>query len=182
MAKLVSKTYGDALFELALEEGKIDSFLEEAKAVSDILLENDSLVKLLNHPKIGKEEKIQVVEEIFKKNMSAEFTGFLVLMVKKDRQKELLSVLHYFIAKVKEYKKIGIAYVTSAVELDAALQKKVEEKLLDTTEYEKFEMHYDVDEELIGGMVIRIGDRIVDSSIKTKLTELSKSLTKIQLA
>lgn len=182
MAKLVSKTYGDALFQLALEEGKIDSFLEEANGVSEILLENDSLVKLLNHPKIGKDEKIQVVEEIFKTNMSAEFTGFLVLMVKKDRQKEFLSVLHYFIDKVKEYKKIGIAYVTSAVELDADQQKKIEEKLLATTRYESLEMHYEVDKGLLGGMVIRIGDRIVDSSIKTRLEKLSQGLAKIQLA
>ncbi|MFQ8902936.1 MAG: F0F1 ATP synthase subunit delta [Lachnospira eligens] len=54
-------------------------------------------------------------------------------------------------------------------------------KLLETTGYVDFQMHYSVDESLIGGMVIRIGDRVVDSSIKHKIDELSRSLMKIQL-
>ena len=57
----------------------------------------------------------------------------------------------------------------------------VEKRLLATTKYVKFEMHYDVDAALIGGMVIRIGDRVVDSSVKTKLYDLTRELSKIQL-
>ena len=60
--------------------------------------------------------------------------------------------------------------------------KEVERKLLETTSYQQMEMHYQTDESLIGGMVIRIGDRVVDSSIKTKLSELTRQLMKIQLS
>ena len=98
MAKLVSKTYGDALFELALEDDKLDLFFEEAQAVMDIFKDNDEFVKLLNHPKIGKDDKVQVVENVFKERISAPFTGFMVLMVKKDRQRDFLPVMQYFIA------------------------------------------------------------------------------------
>mgnify|MGYP003305568501 CR=1 FL=1 len=59
MAKLVSKTYGDALFELALEENKIDSLQEEVVVVLEALAENQDLSKLMNHPKIAKEEKTE---------------------------------------------------------------------------------------------------------------------------
>ena len=59
MAKLVSSTYGDALFELALEENRLDSFYEEILASRQIFLDNEELLKLLNHPKIIKEEKIK---------------------------------------------------------------------------------------------------------------------------
>ena len=58
MAKLVSKTYGDALFELALEEKKMDAFLTEIKVISEALRDNQDLARLMNHPKIVKEEKI----------------------------------------------------------------------------------------------------------------------------
>ena len=61
------------------------------------------------------------------------------------------------------------------------ISQKVEKKLLETTKYESFEMCYHVDESLIGGMVIRIGDRVVDSSIKTKLYKLSRELRNIQV-
>ena len=81
----------------------------------------------------------------------------------------------------KEEKKIGTAFVTTAVALSDAQKSAVEKRLLETTRYESFEMNYSVDESLIGGMVIRIGDRVVDSSIKTKLYELSKQLRSIQI-
>ena len=71
--------------------------------------------------------------------------------------------------------------MTTAVELTDGQKDEIVRRLLETTRYESFEMNYAVDASLIGGMVIRIGDRVVDSSIKTKLYELSKSLRKIQV-
>lgn len=182
MAKLVAKTYGDALFELAVEEEKVDSLVEEVSAVIQILEENDDLQKLMNHPKISKEEKISVMENIFKDKVSDDLTGFIKIIVSKDRYGEIAEIFEYFIAKVKEYKNIGTAYVTTAVELNASQKEALVNKLLSTTKYKEIEMIYNVDKQLIGGMVVRIGDRVVDSSIKTKLYELSKDLTKIQLA
>ena len=88
----------------------------------------------------------------------------------------------YFIAKTKEYLKIGIVYVTTPMELSAQQKADVEKKLSDTTGFTTLEMNYSIDKSLIGGMVIRIGDRVVDTSIKTKLSELTKELNKIQLA
>ena len=181
MAKLISKTYGEALFELAVEENKLDAFLEEVLAVTESLKENPDLYKLLNHPKISKEEKIEVVEKIFKGHISDEVTGFLTLIISKERYKETDAILEYFINRVKEEKGIGTAYVTTAVPLSELQKKQVEEKLLTTTSYKKMEMIYAVDESLIGGMVIRIKDRVVDSSIKTKLSEIQKTLYRIQL-
>ena len=65
MAKLVSKTYGDALFAVACEEECIDEFFEAAVCVVDSLWANEEFSKLMNHPNIGKEEKIKIVEETF---------------------------------------------------------------------------------------------------------------------
>lgn len=182
MAKLVDKTYGDALFELAISSGKIDEYFEEAKCVVEAIEENEDFIKLLNHPKISKEEKEKVTENIFKDRVSDDITGFLLLMVKKDRQSKMVEALKYFIFKVKEYKKIGVATVTTAIELTGAKKKEIEKKLMDTTEYVAFEINYIVDKNIIGGMVIRIGDRVVDSSIKTKIYNISRELYNIQLS
>lgn len=182
MAKLVDKTYGDALFELATENNQVDTYYDEAKAVLYILKENDDLFKLYNHPKISKEEKIKVTENIFKGRISDELTGFLVIMINKDRHNIIKDTLEYFIASVKEYKKIGVAYVTTAVELSDAEKTAVADKLKNTTDYVEFEINYNVDKDIIGGMIIRIGDRVVDSSIKTKIYNISRELYNIQLA
>ena len=144
--------------------------------------ENPELTKLLSHPKISKEEKISVVENVFKGRMSDDIVGFLVIIVEKDRGSEMESILELFQAKVREYKKIGVALVTSAVELSEAQKAKVEHKLLEQTSYEQFEIEYLVDASLIGGMVIRIGDRVVDSSIRSKLDSMARNLRKISLS
>ena len=59
MAKLISKTYGEALFELAVEENKVDVFEQEISAILEILNQNPDFLQLLNHPKISKEEKLR---------------------------------------------------------------------------------------------------------------------------
>lgn len=181
MAKLVANTYGDALFELARENGQLDAMLEEVKAVSQALEENEDMARLMNHPKIVKEEKIRIIEDIFAGRISKELVGLMRMLVEKDHYGQMEEVFAYFIAQVKEYKNIGTAYVTSAVELTEEQKKATRKRLLETTKYVEFEMHYDVDASLIGGMVIRIGDRIVDSSIRTKLYDLTRELSRVQL-
>ena len=178
MAKLVSNTYGQALFELAVEEGKEELFLEEVGTLKEILSENPDFNRLMNHPKILKEEKLAVLGQVFQGRISDELAGFLHLIVNKDRYGDIDAILDYYIDEVKKLKGIGIAYVTTAVALSEAKQKEVEEKLLSTTSYKQMEMHFQVDEELIGGMIIRIGDRVVDSSIQTKLFEIRRQLLK----
>ena len=182
MAKLVSQTYGDALFELALDNNTVDTLYDEALAVDEVFLNNDELIKLLNHPKIDKDNKIQIIEEIFKGKVSDDMTGFLMVIVRKGRHNDFNAIMKFFKDKVRYYKKIGVAYVTSAVELSDSQKKDVEKRLLDTTQYEVFDMNYTIDESIVGGMIIRIGDRVVDSTIKSKIEAMSRELLKIQLA
>ena len=110
MAKLVSKTYADALFELAVEKGCEDAWLEDAKALLEILHENEELAKLMNHPQIVKEEKLQIIENIFKGKTADEIVGLMCQLIEKDHFKDMESVFACFVDSVKEYKNIGTAY------------------------------------------------------------------------
>ena len=181
MAKLVSKVYGDALFEAAREDGRMDDMYEEVLELQKLLQANEELQKMMENPKVIREDKENVIETVFRGRISDEIVELMKLMIAKGRHSNIESVFDYFIGLVKEEKKIGIAYVTTAVELTDGQKDEIVRRLLETTRYESFEMNYAVDASLIGGMVIRIGDRVVDSSIKTMLYELSKSLRKIQV-
>ena len=176
MARQVNTTYGSALFEVAMEENTLDSTLEEVTFVRQSFLENEELMKLLFHPNIEKESKISVVENIYKGKISDEITGLLTMLITKGHQKDIISVLDYVIGAIKEEKGIGIAHISSAVELTGDQKAKIEKKLLETTDYKKIEGNYDVDKSLIGGLVIRISDTVVDSSLKTQINNLSKTL------
>ena len=131
MAKLVSKVYGDALFETAMENNKVDTLYEEVNALIPILKENPELLALLGNPQIVKEDKVTIIRQVFENRVEVELMGFLAIIVEKDRQSELIPVLDYFIQRVKEYKKIGAAYVTSAVELKPEQKAGLEKKLLE---------------------------------------------------
>ncbi len=181
MAKLVSTTYGDALFELAVEEDCVDRFWKEIVGLKAIFRENDEFLQLLNHPGIIKEEKLDIIRNIFSGQVSEEIVGFLRIIVTKNHEKEIPAIMDSFIHRVREYKGIGTAHVTSAVPLDDSQKKKLTDKLIATTRYSAFDVDYHVNPSLLGGLVIRIGERIVDSSLQTQLQNIRRQLVSIQL-
>ncbi len=183
MAKLVSKTYGEALFEIAMENGaaKMDGLLEEVVQVGAILKENPEFDKLMMHPGVPKQDKITAMENVFRGRVSNELTGLMEIVIQKERYSELQEIFAYFITRVKEEKGIGIAHITSAVPLTREQQAATVAKLLETTKYRSIEADFKDDASLIGGMVIRINDRVVDSSVRSKLDDLTRQLLQIQL-
>ena len=175
MAELVAKRYGTALYELAVDNDKVDEISNEIKELKAIFVKELELTSLLNHPKIVVEEKIKIIENIFKNNISDELLGLLVLILKKGRQNEILSIFDYCLKAFDTYNGIITAYVTSADELSKHQKRQVEERLTLLTE-KKILTVYTVDQTIIGGLIIRINDRIIDNSIKGKLSKMSKSL------
>ncbi len=181
MAKLVSTTYGEALFELACEENRASEMLEEIQSVREILGANPEFKKLMLHPGIPKQEKLKIVDEVFKGRISDELTGFIRVITDKERFGEIDKVFQFFIDREKESRGVGVVYVKTPKPLDLEGRSMVRDKILETTDFKTLEMHYDIDTSLIGGMVIRIGDRVVDSSIKSRLNDLTKELLELQL-
>lgn len=181
MAKLISKTYGDALLSIAIDENKVDDFQTEITSIMSILDENPDFAKLMNNPRISVSDKEDVVKNVFEGRISKELVGFFIMIVQKGRYAQIDEILQYFLDEVKQIKGIGVAYITTPFELSDVQKKNVETKLLETTSFNKMEMHYKLDEKLIGGMQIRIGDRVVDSSIDTKITKMQHELMKVQI-
>ncbi|MCM1100353.1 MAG: ATP synthase F1 subunit delta [Clostridium sp.] len=191
MAKLVSKTYGEALFQTAMdaqpdvtaggESGKVDELFAQVQQISDLLQENRDFDKMMLHPGIPKQEKVAAMEAVFKGRVSDELTGLMEIVIRKERYGDLQDIFSYFIDRVKEVKGIGVAYITSAKALTDGQKAATVARLLETTSYQSIESHFKVDETLIGGMVIRINDRVVDSSVRSKIDDLTRQLLQIRL-
>lgn len=181
MAKLVSKVYGDALFELALEENKLDEIWDEVKAISVALKENPEFLTTLRHPDMSMEKKQELLKDIFGK-MSDDTMGLLDVLVRKNRIGELDKVLEYFDERAKERKQIGLVEVCTPKELSDSDKKRVEDRVLEVTDYASLEVDYKIDKSLLGGMVIRIGDQVLDNSIRSKLDALSRQLSAVRLS
>lgn len=178
---VVNERYANALLELAVQENAAEQYLKEVSTLRAVLEENRELLDLYKNPKITLEEKLEVTQNCFHNRFSNDIVGLITLVVTNGRSEDLCGILDWFIDNVKEYLKIGIVYVESASELDETRKEALEAKILETTDYTTLEVHYSVKEELIGGMRVRIKDRIIDNSIRTKLDEMTKELRQVQL-
>ena len=170
------------MFSLALENDKLDTIWEEVRMIRQILSENPTFVKTICHPEITKQDQIKLLDDAFKGKVSDEVMGFFHVLADKKRLKELDAVLEYFDRSAKEYKKIGVVYVTVPMELTKAQQDKIRERILEVSSYETLEMHVETDASLLGGMVIRIGDEILDNSIRSKMEHMARKINKIKLS
>lgn len=177
MAKLVSKVYGDAYVSVVSEKNNLIDALEEIKLLKNILLENGEIIELLDSPKLDDEEKTAFIKGIFENHISVDSLGFLLTVIEKKRQAELLPIVDYVIDCIKELLLIGKATITTALELDDAKKERIVDELLNTSHYKSLEVEYVVDNSIIGGIVIRIGDRVVDSSVKTRIEKMRKMLS-----
>ncbi len=83
----------------------VDTLYEETSALLPILQDNPELFSVLGNPQIVKEEKVTLLHQVFSGKIAEELMGFLSIIVEKDRQNEMISILEYFIQRVKEFKK-----------------------------------------------------------------------------
>lgn len=181
MAKLAAKVYGDALFSLAIEENKLDEMWAEVKSIRRALSENPEFFSIIGHPELPVEKKQAMADEIFDKQ-SGDMKAFLHILLQKRRFGEILSIFDYFDEQAKKYRKIGVVDVSTPYPLDDKKKEQIENRLLEVTGYESLEMNYRLDKELLGGIVIRIGDRILDNSIRSKLDDMTRKLGKVRVS
>ncbi len=174
----VGARYAEALYQIAGREQAVDAVERELQSVSSVIGENRHLQKVLYHPRITAEDKKSLLGELFSGYVSAITMEFLKLLVDRRREQFLADIVSHFISLANKSRNVTGATVTSAVDLTreerdrlADLLKKLTGKKVVTT--------YTVDPSLIGGVVVRIGDRVIDGSIRTRLATLREHLRQI---
>ena len=172
----ISSRYAKSLLGLAKETGKLDRLYTDMKLVSDTCDESKELSLLLKSPIVKAGKKIQILDEIFYSQLDDMSKSFLELITKGGREGMLVDIALEFQEQYKREKKIITALVTSAYGLDDSLRKKVLKIVKDATNSE-VELVEREEKDLIGGLILRIGDRQCDASIQKKLNDLRKSFS-----
>jgi len=178
MAKLVANVYSEALFDVAIEENKVDQLFEELKQVTDLFKEFPEFFELFKTPKISIEDKKKTIEEVFGGKISSEMMNFLKIVLDKRRSSAIHSIKNEFDEKVFTHKGIEKATVESAVALDDAQLKELEEKLSAMTG-KVIQLKNNINPEVVGGLLLRVGDKVVDGSIRKRLNDMKDSLAQI---
>ena len=178
MAELVAKRYSQALFEVGKENNKLEEYLEEIKFIGDICSEYKDFFELLKTPKISINEKKDVFEETFEGKVSKEVNNFIKIILDKRRIKNIFEITKEYEKLVDKHNGVVKADAYTTMPLDKNTLKSLEEKLSKTTN-KNVKLKNKVDETLIGGVKIVLGDKVIDGTIKKKLTNIESSLKKL---
>lgn len=174
----VGGRYAEALYEIARRNNAVDTVEVEIKAVNDIIQGDRDLQKLLYHPRITAGDKKNLLKDLFGGKVSQVTTDFLSLLVERQREQFLGDIVDYYVNKANAERNITAAAITSAVELTKEERAKLADVLAKITN-KKVQTSYAVDPSLIGGIVVRIGDRVIDGSIRTRLATMREHLRQI---
>lgn len=166
--------YAGALFEVAKEKGKLDAIREQVDQFAAALDENRELQVFFFSPYFSAAEKIDGEKRALE-GADSEFINFLELLIEKQRMPEIFRIRRQFEELWKhENRRIDVT-VTSAVELDPAVVSKIGEEIQRQTGQE-VDLASRVDAEILGGVVLQVGNMVLDASIRNRLEKLRKSV------
>lgn len=169
-----ARVYAEALFEVAKEKGKLDPIRDQLAQLADALDSNRELQVFFFSPYFSSAEKVDGLKRALG-GADPEFVNFLELLIEKHRIAELSRVRRHFEDLWKrENRRIDVT-VTSATELDPAVVAKIGEEIERQTD-QKVDLASRVDAEILGGIVLQVGNMVLDASIRNSLEKLRKSV------
>jgi F-type H+-transporting ATPase subunit delta len=172
----VAVPYAEALLDLAKSNDSLKETTNDMNIVSQFLANSSDLKKFLGNPLITKDAKKNVVKDILGEQIGDSTLKFLLLLVERGRIEVLESIAQKFLELSFKQDSIEIAKITSSIQLSAQQQKEIAEKLKVITGAKQIKLALKVDPALIGGFTIEIGSKMIDTSIRGQLKQISALL------
>tara|TARA_B110001452_G_scaffold113919_1_gene94486 strand:- start:18400 stop:18945 length:546 start_codon:yes stop_codon:yes gene_type:complete len=172
----VAVPYAEALLDLAKSNDSLKETTNDMNIVSQFLANSSDLKKFLGNPLISKDAKKNVVKDILGEQIDGSTLKFLLLLVERGRIEILESIAQKFLELSFKQESIEIAKITSSIQLSAQQQKEIAEKLKVITGAKQIKLALKVDPALIGGFTIEIGSKMIDTSIRGQLKQISSLL------
>jgi len=173
---IVATRYAKSLLDLAVEKSQLEAVYADMLQVKSICDSSKEFVNFLNSPIIKADKKIATMKAVFEGKLSAITSGFLTIVASKRRESVIPAMATSFIEQYRSHKNIFTAVVTSANGLDAATKQKALE-LVKSQLSGEVELVEKVDANIIGGFILKIGDKQIDKSVARQLSNMKKELT-----
>jgi F-type H+-transporting ATPase subunit delta len=172
----IAQVYARSLFEVAQEQDKLDEVRDQIGQFADALGESRDLQTFFFSPYFSTEEKKNGLDTALE-DADETFRNFLALLIENHRMPALFRIRRELDRMWQEINKLLPVQVTSAVELDEAVTKQIGEEIGKQTG-RKVELSTNVDPDVLGGIVLRVGNSILDASIRTRLERLRKQVAR----
>jgi F-type H+-transporting ATPase subunit delta len=166
--------YAKSLLGLAIERNQLDEAYNDMIFLQDVCKSNREFNVVLKSPVIPPEKKEAILEAVTKGRISALTDSFIRLLIRKGREMNLPEITSAFIDQYKEYKQIYTIKLTTAAPVSEEIKKEIVEKVKSQSDMKNIELTTAVNEDLIGGFVLQIGDTLVDASVAYDLNAIKK--------
>ncbi|NDK56910.1 ATP synthase F1 subunit delta [Pontibacter fetidus] len=170
----VASRYAKSLIELAEEKGVLEQVHEDMKLFTSVVSQNRGFQMLLRNPIVKSDKKLAVINGVFKGKVNEMTLAFYNIVARKNRESLLEFIATEFEKQYNLKKGIQRASITSAAPLSAALRQQIGEKLANETG-KTIQLEEMIDPSLIGGFVLKVGDKQIDSSVKYSLRKLKNN-------
>lgn len=173
----VSHRYAKSLLDLALEKGQLEPVSEDMRLVLETIRANRDLSVVLKSPVINTDKKQEILKAIFGGKIGVITTAFLDILTRKRREGDLEGIAEAFVMQYRTHKQILTAVITTANGLDEKLRAQVMEIVKQSAAGHSVELVEKTDKELLGGFILRVGDKQVDSSIMRQIRNLERNFS-----
>lgn len=175
ISEAVYEKYSQAMFDIAAEQHQLEAIGNDLRQIRDVWQENEDLRKFICHPLLTPQIKKDTLKSIFAAEVAPIVMQFLYVMIDRKRGSVIALAIDGFIALVRQAQGIEVAKVRVVKPLSSAEEEKLITGLKALTG-KKIEVLYYTDPSIIGGIVVQIGDRLIDGSIKRQLQDLQLKL------
>jgi F-type H+-transporting ATPase subunit delta len=172
----IARVYAEALFDVGKEKDKLDRIHEELNQFAEALADDREMQVFFFSPYFSSAEKRDGIERAVS-DADPEFVNFLELLAEKHRMPILFRVQRQFEERWKEENRKLDVTVTSAVELDPEVVKKIGTEIERQTD-RSVELRSEVDDDILGGIVLQVGNKVLDASIRNRLEKLRKNVAR----
>jgi F-type H+-transporting ATPase subunit delta len=170
----LASRYAKALVDLAVEKGQLENVFTDMQWIVAVCKSNRDFVNLLKSPIIKADTKKKIVDAVTAGKVGEIVAGFNRLLITKGRESNLPQVAQAFIDAYKVKKNIHTVHLTTAAPVNDSVKNAIVEQVKKSAGFENIELEEKVDEGLIGGFVLRIGDKLVDASIIYDLKAIAR--------
>ena len=171
-----ARRYAEAALEIGRSDGTLDAWERDLQRLSTAL-GDEQLRALAEHPAVPYVEKERVIRRVVG-DVSPEALSLLLLMIRRGRPRAIPRMVEHFATLLRRERGVSLAEVRTALELDDQQRTAVLDRLHELTG-DEIEINEVVDESLIGGITVRIGDRLYDASVRSRLERLRARLTAV---
>jgi F-type H+-transporting ATPase subunit delta len=171
----IANRYAIALIELGEKFDQLDLYNNNLGLIAATLESHEDLSKFLSHPTIPVVEKKEIIANIFKDAVTPNVLNTVKLLLDRNRMLLFFSIAHHYKEMLYNKRNITVAEVYTAIEINDEIKNRVKKQLekLFTTE---INLEHKIKPEIIAGMIVKVGDKVIDGSIKAKFDNMKRKM------